>query len=280
VGWFQFHSGSIQTVLYFFLQLAGLCFNSTLVRFKRNAARLSWCARRVSIPLWFDSNNYAAFHSTLHTRVSIPLWFDSNRDDKKVKKFFLTVSIPLWFDSNLFVGSTSFWNMKFQFHSGSIQTTPPTFVGGSKNRFQFHSGSIQTRLPKSRISQIESFNSTLVRFKPDKISTQQWVEYVSIPLWFDSNLANWAILRYVIRVSIPLWFDSNWWFDNVIFWAYICFNSTLVRFKPECLGNLSASSRRFNSTLVRFKPACKVLNDEVVVSFNSTLVRFKRFSKR
>jgi len=98
---------------------------------------------------------------------------------------------------------------------------------------------------------------------------------VSIPLWFDSNLK-----RVVQQVGSP-----------------VCFNSTLVRFKPylaceeislqvvsiplwfdsnseeEMRKALNVSS--FNSTLVRFKQALEEFGENAWACFNSTLVRFK-----
>ncbi len=55
-----------------------------------------------------------------------------------------------------------------------------------------------------------------------------------------------------------------------------CFNSTLVRFKPDLRGYLAEGRRSFNSTLVRFKPNLDSYDWTDVKSFNSTLVRFKR----
>jgi len=121
---FQFHSGSIQTLRSVGYGVAWDCFNSTLVRFKlpqlhsnttthytfqfhsgsiqtgvRSVKRRN--DKRVSIPLWFDSNTINKTGLWIHNVVSIPLWFDSNATSAQILKPSLAVSIPLWFDSNM-----------------------------------------------------------------------------------------------------------------------------------------------------------------------------------
>jgi len=167
---FQFHSGSIQTANLLITSLArNSCFNSTLVRFKPTAPARRSLSPRVSIPLWFDSNlakaqstamTAASFNSTLVRFKPIGL------TTKYTSEF---VSIPLWFDSNRSACSYRVClRVSFQFHSGSIQTTPSTSYVFLCSLFQFHSGSIQTW----KRGWLRSFG-----------------EHVSIPLWFDSNPA-------------------------------------------------------------------------------------------
>jgi len=79
---------------------------------------------------------------------------------------------------------------QFQFHSGSIQTrlpnAPPTNPPAG---FQFHSGSIQTEsIYKCRITKSEfQFHSGSIQTWTEEPKSLFW-RYVSIPLWFDSNL--------------------------------------------------------------------------------------------
>jgi len=112
------------------------------------------------------------------------------------------------------------------------------------DRFQFHSGSIQTSI---------SLRSEML-FIP-----------VSIPLWFDSNQLDQALVRFYQLVSIPLWFDSNLvsrpagprpgsvsiplWFDS-----NLCISFPF----PE-------ERSRFNSTLVRFKLITQIRQGDVLL---------------
>jgi len=189
-------------------------------------------------------------------KVSIPLWFDSNRMVDTVSPH-----RSVCFNSTLVRFKPKsctcfrFPGYSFQFHSGSIQTMGIFIFLSGQQGFQFHSGSIQTlfdvlirRRCKAR------FNSTLVRFKPPEKLNSKPFALVSIPLWFDSNeheiaqssarakRFNSTLVRFKlfgitqrkvaeIVVSIPLWFDSN--FKHLLAVKPIChsFNSTLVRFK-------------------------------------------------
>jgi len=121
----------------------------------------------VSIPLWFDSNICHDVSPCTFFKVSIPLWFDSNYSHVvaeargKLKFQFHSGSIQ-----TRFLFNSKYSITLFQFHSGSIQTFVMMFLLARFLRFQFHSGSIQTTLtslPKRAAS--SSFNSTLVRFK-------------------------------------------------------------------------------------------------------------------
>jgi len=77
--------------------------------------------------------------------------------------------------------------------------------------FQFHSGSIQTAPRRTFEEIMRSFNSTLVRFKPEDLENEGRIKVtVSIPLWFDSNQVIADANQVFFDVSIPLWFDSNW----------------------------------------------------------------------
>jgi len=230
---FQFHSGSIQTIL---------CF------------RLGASWKVVSIPLWFDSNFRQTLCRIWLQHVSIPLWFDSNVIDT-TEDFVLSVfqfhsgSIQTNIDKLIICGPT-----RFQFHSGSIQTKDSDlylviqhtfqFHSGSiqtkklkpqlpiQPRFQFHSGSIQTFADAFSMRFVESFNSTLVRFKRDSRGRirQRWNSFNSTLVrfkhttlakeiingaGFNSTLVRFKrdfgspTLRANCSVSIPLWFDSN-----------------------------------------------------------------------
>ena len=80
---------------------------------------------------------------------------------------------------------------------------------------------------------LDSFNSTLVRFKWNEPLLARDGRGVSIPHWFDSSRVRRVNLnRLVNEVSIPHWFDSslvNKQLANAQ--MEVGFNSTLVRFK-------------------------------------------------
>jgi len=166
------------------------------------------------------------------------------------------VSIPLWFDSNGRRGPTAgaaaigFNSTLVRFKRIELRLRDARW-----EVFQFHSGSIQTGLAASPALPAKGFNSTLVRFKHFvHEQTGQASPRVSIPLWFDSNVAhnlnkyllflcfNSTLVRFKLTehsltfldymVSIPLWFDSN---RRRALRALLrrSFNSTLVRFKPD-----------------------------------------------
>jgi len=208
----------------------------------------------VSIPLWFDSNRRHG-HPHFPTRhVSIPLWFDSNSNLislshppycsfnstlVRFKRYFglaggqtFQVSIPLWFDSNGLFCPDAGGQVRFQFHSGSIQTGKDTLDSEGTNGFQFHSGSIQTCNVHCRC-------------------------------------------RFLLAVSIPLWFDSNLAARAFLLCGLGSFNSTLVRFKLACSRVEGEAVPCFNSTLVRFKHSARKDAEWLSLCFNSTLVRFK-----
>jgi len=254
---FQFHSGSIQTPQLAALSCAGqlvsipLWFDSNLTLpipqpdtnvvsiplwfdSNRIASATVPLVFHVSIPLWFDSNVNANGSTTTALFVSIPLWFDSNYVVSFVCQNNVSVSIPLWFDSNSSVRIDMACPKWFQFHSGSIQTSPLTqHLMMEHHWFQFHSGSIQTQNARMMFCfNFGCFNSTLVRFKPWLRSTlvaitllfqfhsgsiqteldelREWEHNpVSIPLWFDSNPSGRVEPQEHFEVSIPLWFDSN-----------------------------------------------------------------------
>jgi len=79
-------------------------------------------------------------------------------------------------------------DIRFQFHSGSIQTSIKDSVGGGGGGFQFHSGSIQTLgiNGPSGAAQMFQFHSGSIQTR--KVALEQLRNgAVSIPLWFDSN---------------------------------------------------------------------------------------------
>jgi len=165
--------------------------------------------------------------------------------------------------------------------------------------FQFHSGSIQTA-GMFGVTKIDSLVSIPLWFDSNGVESAVSLSFkvVSIPLWFDSNWSS-ALVRFQgLQVSIPLWFDSNKVRNVAPTSSPRCFNSTLVRFKPNkfgfledseggfqfhsgsiqtcsCYRSWSAQHRSFNSTLVRFKPARLDMIKKESERFNSTLVRFK-----
>jgi len=165
---FQFHSGSIQTCCSWITRCADMhSFNSTLVRFKPPDGEVQVVVinefqfHSGSIQTSGDSSEE---HRT--DEVSIPLWFDSNYHCSARACLQQFVSIPLWFDSNCRGASLPMNTESFQFHSGSIQTVVEVARLQCNGVFQFHSGSIQTGHEGMAFGNRQSFNSTLVRFKP------------------------------------------------------------------------------------------------------------------
>ena len=134
-----------------------------------------------------------------------------------------------------------------------------------------------------------------------------------------------SLIRAVEYISIPLWCDSNLYLLHLYLRFHLHFNSTLVRFKLQGLSFTNSSSDEFqfhsgaiqtgssakylrsgfrisiplwcdsntmregvqtlqifyfNSTLVRFKPINLLADVAVIGYFNSTLVRFKQTELR
>jgi len=165
--------------------------------------------------------------------------------------------------------------------------------------FQFHFGSIQTK-PSRPIRSPRIFVSIPLWFDSNGTYCERrnLCKTVSIPLWFDSNKFCLRCCCEFYHVSIPLWFDSNLlleaeepYLDLFQFHfgsiqtctsgvccceRFVCFNSTLVRFKPDWQRNVVCCYTLFQfhfgsiQTTMRGRnllPWCG--------SFNSTLVRFK-----
>jgi len=274
---FQFHSGSIQTTV---RQAAvgvpgSFQFHSGSIQTRKP---MTWRinSRRVSIPLWFDSNRaevefFAADHVFQFHSGSI-----QTAPSLCVEAYWRTFQFHSGSIQTGAAGLDTEVSIEFQFHSGSIQTptgaTPTSFV----SVFQFHSGSIQTFQCQTLSVECECFNSTLVRFKLPlpTATTSPWTGFqfhsgsiqtrrmppgvlrrrmfqfhsgsIQTPAAAPHNSASSA-------VSIPLWFDSNWAHAEPVRRPAGRFNSTLVRFKPQGALYRNGPKNGFNSTLVRFK---------------------------
>jgi len=128
------------------------------------------------------------------------------------------------------------------------------------------------RLPKI----LNRFNSTLVRFKPEALTRG-----VCTAFMFQFHSGSIQTRSMKVRIA-----------------GYVCFNSTLVRFKHVNTSYVQLDFACFNSTLVRFKHMGQDFSgirsrkfqfhsgsiqtvkedsniSQVLVRFNSTLVRFK-----
>jgi len=254
-------------------------FNSTLVRFK-----LSW--RKL-----FHRVYNKSFNSTLVRfkpifavdRQEVRVCFNSTLVRFKLERLAAILNQIECFNSTLVrfkrwsqdINVCRRWG--FQFHSGSIQTSPVWVVQKANQDVSIPLWFDSNRVTSGNASGFRRcFNSTLVRFKLPENQIRKLVGNA---------------------VSIPLWFDSNLGFCNRSEDGVIGFNSTLVRFKPWTVSINLRSPSCFNSTLVRFKPRWveAVPRDEVLfqfhsgsiqtyevteykptyIGFNSTLVRFK-----
>ena len=122
----------------------------------------------------------------------------------------------------------------FQFHIGSIQAASrPLFHSHSSH--SFNSTLVRFKPDDAALigSNSSGFNSTLVRFKPYTRTRHQAFNRVSIPHWFDSSAEMGRLKRPRHGlVSIPHWFDSSRRVGRARAACDIGFNSTLVRFKP------------------------------------------------
>ena len=95
-----------------------------MVRFKLNEIfGVDKIEDPVTIPLWFDSNEFSSLRTAQHEGVTIPLWFDSNVSWQRQTPEGIILS---------------------QFHYGSIQTVDKKGQPMFKGMSQFHYGSIQT----------------------------------------------------------------------------------------------------------------------------------------
>jgi len=111
------------------------------------------------------------------------------------------------------------------------------------------------------------FNSTLVRFKPHRRRKNNFFSCVSIPLWFDSNEAQFHSTGVWVAVSIPLWFDSNRPLPLSTALTLNRFNSTLVRFKPEQskVIEIQLNAFQFHSGSIQTGAANRVV--EIIIKF-------------
>ena len=74
----------------------------------------------------------------------------------------------------------------FQFHSGSIKTTPRPTTTRPEDTFQFHSGSIKTGRRDADEQEVEAFQFHSGSIKTALYSLSLLIVFlVSIPLWFD-----------------------------------------------------------------------------------------------
>jgi len=186
------------------------CFNSTLVRFKPIYRLSRHRCIEVSIPLWFDSN---LINRQLELYRSLFQFHSGSIQTSSGKKNSVHT---LRFNSTLVrfkLPSTElgYANLrKFQFHSGSIQTVNGQDVSHRLLRFQFHSGSIQTCVMTrpTEARPLFQFHSGSIQTEIRAVELHSTI-FVSIPLWFDSNVE--AVAEKVHNLG--------------------CFNSTLVRFK-------------------------------------------------
>jgi len=164
--------------------------------------------------------------STCH--VSIPLWFDSNGGTRDRDRRDDVVSIPLWFDSNLWVVFQYCMFSSFQFHSGSIQTGVAIFASMSFTKsFQFHSGSIQTLRHRA-------LYQFLLLFQFHSGSIQTWQAAGYLPRVFQFQFHSGSIQTCHV-------------FNKVF--EFLCFNSTLVRFKHVALARYRTIRRRVSIPL-------------------------------
>ena len=68
----------------------------------------------------------------------------------------------------------------FQFHKGTIKTSPRGFVSVVSFRFQFHKGTIKTDIHGNK-NEIRNFNSIKVRLKRTSALRKQKRIAISIP---------------------------------------------------------------------------------------------------
>jgi len=209
-------------------------FNSTLVRFKQGRAKIS---KPQLIAFQFHSGSIQTggdgggdgggagfqFHSgSIQTCYRFCFIHKKHRSFNSTLVRFKPVTalwvipLPIGFNSTLVRFKLPDHSLllskllKFQFHSGSIQTMVRDFSGARSRKFQFHSGSIQTCRDR-----VEKIRRSLFQFHSGSIQTS----YVNAGTRANSRfqfhsgsiqtfLGDAAGMRDS-SVSIPLWFDSN-----------------------------------------------------------------------
>jgi len=139
------------------------------------------------------------------------------------------ISIPLWFDYGFNRFCPVSLTHGFQFHYGSIMGKGSNPHKEGNPKFQFHYGSIMGIDNRTELTDLEDFNSTMVRlwgfFSPDfgsldikfqfhygSIMGPQGIYRPTTPLPFQfhyGSIMGLALLGLVnvILISIPLWFD-------------------------------------------------------------------------
>ena len=148
-----------------------------MVRFRLLSRNRYSCGCPVSIPQWFDSDNYS--------------------DEFHGGNFF--VSIPQWFDSDLLPTEQHGNHIQFQSHNGSIQTE---VVARERHRLKrFNPTMVRFRRSGKAglTAKMSSFNPTMVRFRLSVLYMLIVKYLVSIPQWFDSDDASTVIIIFKVR---------------------------------------------------------------------------------
>ncbi len=170
-----------------------------------------------------------------------------------------TISIPHWFYSNRVIFFRELTApLKFQYHTGSIQTIPLLIASIADVIFQYHTGSIQTLNHRRK----HTYNN-----------------FISIPHWFYSNVqcrkstgSRETAFQYHTG-SIQTWV-LQYETDNFFAFQYHT-------------GSIQTSASRYAEKAVTIfqyhTGSIQTCNDHVICScrrdFNTTLVLFKRRSQ-
>ena len=156
---FQFHKGTIKTLLMFFLSLKISYFNSIKVRLK---LVFDWTMSVLSV---------FQFHKgTIKTKLPFgSLLTLSNFNSIKVRLKLAPAQRNL------------FNQQAFQFHKGTIKTRLNAVSSNTDSLFQFHKGTIKTPSAIFKWGYFDNFNSIKVRLKQLPYVNYTSLSEISIP---------------------------------------------------------------------------------------------------
>ena len=192
---------------------------------------------------------------------------------------------------------TEAMEVAFQFHSGSIKTALQAARRVAAAEFQFHSGSIKTQLEPGSRAALKGFNSTLVRLRPRlrrrRTRRRRQFQFHSgsiktVPVvpgrqahsefQFHSGSIKTGTARMVKGNARAFQFhsgsiktarNSTGEYDGT------CFNSTLVRLRPDVGDGVDLLHCGFNSTLVRLRRngAISSVSHSILFQFHSGSIK-------
>ena len=215
---FQFHYGSIRTMMYYVQCDHVEAFNSIMVQLEHIRSQFS------TTPIY-------SFNS-----IMVQLELSGNEDETLLQQ---VLSIPLWFNQNPASKTSLSSRFSFQFHYGSIRTR--VVIDTDELDYTFNSIMVQLEPVSCAIKSVmlPSFQFHYGSIRTHIVIKNQYICMLSIPLWFNQNNNNGRMIFNCMDLSIPLWFNQNSFINRGIVIVVVSFNSIMVQLEHG-LGQLYA----------------------------------------